>query len=487
MIQPRPPIVTILGHVDHGKTSLLDYIRKSRLAEREHGGITQRIGAYEINTGFTDYPTRNITFIDTPGHEAFSQLRSRGATIADIAILVVDACDSLMPQTIESIYHIKNANIPFVIAYNKIDLPQANPEKVANDLLKHDVQVEQKGGTVIALPISAKEGKGIDDLLESVLLVSAEHNLTYDPAGPAEAYVLETKKDKRGTVASIVIKNGMLQIGDTIYAGEKHAKIKNMINDLGLSVKKIKPSLPVELLGFTELPDVGSMITTAPQKETPQKETPQEDNTAEKSDTHPLPQPKKQETKKLSLIIKAESQGSLEAIIQSLSKNENIHIILNAVGDINKSDVFLAKAAKAIIVGFSVGAGQEVKELTKQEKVIIKSYDIIYELLEELEEVTELMREKEQQEKHIKGEAKVLATFLIEGGQIFGMKVTKGKVTIGDQVELYKDENLIGKSKLVSLRHRAKPMREIKKDMEGGMVFSPPLDIKIGDVIKFIL
>lgn len=484
MSQPRPPIVTILGHVDHGKTSLLDYIRKSRIAEREHGGITQRIGAYEIDTGLKDYPTSKITFIDTPGHEAFSQLRSRGATIADVAILVIDAKDSLMPQTVESIYHIKNAGIPFVIALNKMDIAGANPQKVANDLLKHEVIVEEKGGKTIALPISAKNGDGIEELLESILLVSSDSQLTYNPKASAEAYVIETKKDKRGIVASVVVKNGGLRIGETIYAGEQKAKIKNMINDLGKPVKEVVPSMPFELLGFQELPEVGTYITATPVQSEKIEQKAAHKTFSEQS--HPLLQTQKQ-SQELSLVVKADSQGSLDAIIHSLGKNENITIILSAIGDVNRSDVFLAKAAKAVIVGFSVGTPQDARDLAKQEKVIIKNYSIIYELIEELEEVSELMKEKEQQEKSIKGEAKVLATFLIEGEKIFGLKVTKGKVNIGDTVELYKDGELIGKTKLVSLRHRAKPVQEVKKDTEAGMIFGPPLDMKTGDVVKFIL
>jgi translation initiation factor IF-2 len=461
----------------------LDYIRKSKVADREHGGITQRIGAYEIDTGLQDYPTSKITFIDTPGHEAFSKLRSRGATVADIAILIIDAKDSLMPQTIESIYHIKNANLPFIVAYNKIDLPGADTQKVANDLLKHEVIVEEKGGNVLALPISAKSGQGIDDLLESVLLISADLSLKYDPEASSLAYVIETKIDKRGTVASMVIKNGKMSIGDTVYSGEEKAKIKNMSNDLGQSIKEVFPSTPFELLGFNELPEVGSEVIER------FTETKMEDEKSTRRSFNSLDpfQAVEKKSKKLSLIIKSDSQGSLEAINQSLEKNENIEIILSSVGAINRSDIFLAKSSKSIIVGFSVGVPKEVKELAKQEKVIIKTYNIIYELIEELEEVTELMQEKEQQEKSMKGEAKIMATFIIEGEKIFGVKITKGKANNGDNVELYKNGNLIGKSKLVSLKHRAKPVQEVKKDMEAGMIFSPPLDIKVGDVIKFIL
>lgn len=482
-MQPRSPVVAILGHVDHGKTSLLDYIRKSHLADKEHGGITQRIGAYEIATGVKDYATDKITFIDTPGHEAFSQLRARGANVADIAILIIDAKDSLMPQTIESIAHIKQAKIPFVVALNKVDLPDARPAKVLNDLLKYEVLTESKGGTVPALEISAKTGKGVPELLETLLFITSDLKLEYDPKATPQAYIIETKRDKRGVVVSAVIKEGTLKAGDTVYSDEFKCKVRALVNDLGKQVKEVTPSTPFELLGFTELPAVGTMITTT------QAEAAVIDNNANvpgKIDINTL-YDKPVEQKKLALIIKADSQGSLDAILYTLAKNTNIEIILSAVGDIHRSDIFLAKTTKAIVIGFSVGSDNEVRELAKQEKVIIKSYNIIYELIEELTEVSQIIKEKEEKEKSLKGEAKILATFIIEGEKIFGVKITKGKVNDGDPVEAYRGANLIGKSKLVSLKNRAKTVNEAKKDTEAGMVFSPELDIKVGDVIKFVL
>lgn len=479
----RPPIVTILGHVDHGKTSLLDFIRKSRVAAKEHGGITQRIGAYEIQTGIKGYENDRITFIDTPGHEAFSQIRSRGATVADIAILVVDAKDSIMPQTIESIYHIKSAKIPLIVAMNKIDLPDANPEKVKRDLLKHEVITEDKGGDVLALPISAKEGKGIQELLESILLISADMKLTYEPANPVHAYIIETKKDQRGVVVSAIIKDGTMKVGDTVYAGNQEVKVRAMMDDLGKGLKEVQPSTPFELLGFSEMPEVGTLITSD-QKELAEKEAVKGQKTIDMESFLAGEQP---QGKKLSLIVKADSQGSLEAIVQALSKNENVELNLTAVGGVYRSDIFLAKTTKSIVIGFAVSIDNEVKELAKQEKVIIKTYTIIYELLEELQEVSDLIREKEAREKDKKAEAKVLASFIIEGQTVFGCKVTKGKVNIGDNVELYRNDQLIDKTRLVSLRIRAKTVQEVKKDQECGMQFSPELDIKVGDVVKFIL
>ncbi len=479
---PRSPIVTILGHVDHGKTTLLDYIRKSRLAAKEHGGITQQIGAYEITTGIKGYKTDKITFIDTPGHEAFSFLRARGANVADLAILIIDAKDSVMPQTVESIYHIKTAKIPYIVALNKSDLPDAKPEKVKNDLLKQEVMVEGKGGNVPALPISAKTGQGIQELLEMILLMASDLNMTYDPEADPAAYIIETKKDRRGVTTSAVIKNGQLKVGDDIFAGSQKARIRSMINDLGQTVSAVFPSTPFELIGFQELPDVGTLITNKPQITTSEAKNqviPQKIDMAAFLTT-------KTEEKKLSLVIKADSQGSLEAINNTLTKNNKVKVVLKAVGDVNKSDVFLAKTTGSVIVGFAVNITPEVRELAKQEKVIIKTYNIIYELLEELTEVTELMQEKEEKEKHLKGEAKILANFIIEGEKIYGVKVTKGKISLGDELELYRQNKQFGKSKLVSLRIRAKTVNEVKKDQEAGIILGSTLDMQIGDVVKSI-
>jgi translation initiation factor IF-2 len=483
----RSPVVAILGHVDHGKTTLLDYLRQSRLTAKEHGGITQKIGAYEISAEFKGYKNNKITFIDTPGHEAFTKLRSRGANVADIALLLIDAKDSLMPQTIESIFHIKSANIPFMVVINKIDLPQANPEKVKNDLLKHEVIVEDKGGKIPVVNISAKTGKGVNELLESILLIAEDLNLEYKVTNPPQAIIIETKKDKRGIVVSAIIKDGCLRVQDTVYIGNQKIKIRSLINDLGQTVKAVFPSTPCEILGCSELPEVGSILSSfAPNNPPPV--------TTESSSPASLPQfdlnrllQSQNEEKKLNLILKCDTQGSLEAIDSVLKKITNLNLILKAIGGIYRSDIFLAKNTQAIVVGFNVNVDNKVKELAKQEKVIVKTYPIIYELLEELQEVTLLLQEKEKQEKNLKGEAKILAVFTIEGEKVFGVKIIKGKINLTDNLEVYRDNVLIGKTKLVSLKIRAKTVNEVKKDQEAGMIFSPPLDIRIGDVVKSIL
>ena len=484
----RPPIVAILGHVDHGKTTLLDFIRKSNITDREFGGITQKIGAYEITTEFKDYKTNKITFIDTPGHEAFTKLRARGANVADIALLLIDGKDSVMPQTAESISHIKAANIPYIVVINKIDLPETNPEKVKNDLLKYEVLTEGKGGNIPVALVSAKNGKGINELLETILFIASDLKLTYDEKNPVQAYIIETKKDRRGIIASVIIKDGTIKIADTVYVNDQKIKVKSLINDLGKSVSQVLPSNPFELLGFNDMPEVGGMIKT-------QSSISNNDQTIVNDQ-----QPNVQKVltledvlkvpiieKKLPAIIKADSQGSVEAIKNSLKDNTNLNIVLLAVGEINKSDIFLAKATKSIIIGFTVKTSHEAESLAKQEKVIIKSYQIIYELLDELNEVANLIKEKEEKEKNLKGEAQVLANFIIEGEKIFGVNVTKGKINLGDTIEVFRKNKPIGKTKLVSLKIRAKTVNEVKKGQEAGMIFGPPLDFLVGDVIKSIL
>jgi len=481
-MKPRPPIVTILGHVDHGKTTLLDYIRKSNLTKKEIGGITQRIGAYEIDTQIKGYPNSKITFIDTPGHEAFAKLRSRGANIADMALLLIDGKDGIMEQTIESIYHIKNADIPFIVVINKIDLPESNPEKIKNELIKYEVLVEEKGGKIPCLSISAKTGKGIGDLLETILLLASEKNLNFNPKAEPKVYIIETKKDKAGILVSAIIKDGQLKVGDIFYEEDKIRKIKAMFNDLGQPINETFPSTPFIFLGFEKLPEVGTLLPF-----TPQSVAKKENNENQKKifDLQTILQPKQQE-KKLSLILKADSYGSLEAVSNALSKIENCEIVLKGIGDVNRSDIFLAKTVKGVVVGFSVNIPSEIAMLAKQEKIIIKSYQIIYDLLEELKEVSLLLQEKEQKEKSVKGEAKILARFIIEGEKIYGVLVTKGKINLGDFLEVYRGENFFGKTKLVSLKIRAKKVEEVKKNQEAGMIFSPPLDITIGDVVKSI-
>jgi translation initiation factor IF-2 len=482
-MQNRPPIVVIVGHVDHGKTTLLDYIRKSALTVREIGGITQKIGAYEIDTKIAGYDTSKITFIDTPGHEAFTKIRSRGVTLGDIAILIIDSKDSIMPQTIESINIIKESKIPFIVALNKADLPDAKPDKVKNDLLKFNIQTEDKGGNTMALPISGKTGMGVPELLEAILLLAHTSKLTTDVNASAEASVIETKKDKRGIIASCIITNGTLNVGDTVYSGLLKIKIRSLINDKGEQVKSVTPCTPFELLGFESQPEVGTTITAIPQIQEEVKEVVAAQKVFSVQDIFADVQ---ESTKKLSLIIKADSQGSLEAILAALEKQDLIEVQSFDIGEVNKQDIFMAKTTKSIVIGFSTKVSKEAQETAKDEKVVIKTYDIIYEMLEELEEVSFLMQEKENAVKNLKGEAKVLATFKIDGETAYGLKINKGKVSGNDMVEVFRDDRLIGKTKVSSLRIRSKVVTEVKKGDECGMLFYPALDITIGDIVKCI-
>lgn len=478
-LKPRSPVVVVLGHVDHGKTSLLDYIRKSNKAEKEVGGITQSIGAYEVALKVKGYENSKITFIDTPGHEAFTKLRLRGADVADIAILIVDAVDSVMPQTRESIFHIKNANIPYLVAINKIDLPGANVDRVKKDLLKEEVLTEGMGGDIPCVAISAKKGEGINELLETILMIASLNEYTYSVDNPLKAYTIESKIDKSGPTVSVIIKDGILRVGEDIFCGENGARIRALISDSGERLKEVIPSTPFQVLGFRDLPEVGVPIT----KDKQLKEIAVHDTKNIKqvsSDAFFAPQG----NKKLKIVLKADSQGSLEALLFSLAKNENIEMILSGVGEINKSDIYLANISKAIIIGFSINVDRSTQELADQEKVVIKSYSLIYDLIDELFEVSELLAEKENKEKSAKGEAKIVAKFMIEREVIAGIKVLKGKINLGDSVEIYRNDKLAVSTKVVSLRQRAKNVTEVKKSEEGGIMFYPLFDFVTGDVIK---
>lgn len=475
--QHRAPVVVVLGHVDHGKTTLLDYIRKSRIASKEAGQITQGIGGYEAKLDIKGHSTDTITFIDTPGHEAFTKLRVRGASIADIAILIVDATASVKPQTIESISHILEAKIPFIVALNKMDMQSANPEKVKSDLAKHSVFTEGYGGDVPVVGISAMKGTGIPDLLESLLLMSTDAKLMYDADADIEAYVVETHQQKAGISVSCIIKNGSLRVGETIYAGDKEAKVKALINDLGARVQEVKPSMPFAILGFKEAPEVGSKLVRTQEA-------------VEKVVVAPVAiDPfseffKKDADQKLNLILRAESQGSLEAIIPNLQKNDNIKVILSTVGEVTESDVFLAKVSGSIIIGFATQVSKQVELLARTEKVVIKTYNIIYSLLEDLQEVSELLKEKDERARTFKGEAKVKALFSIEGSKIVGVKVTKGKIDLHDRLELYRNNSMKDEALVVSIKQRAQTVTTLKKNDEGGLIIDPDLDVKEGDVVK---
>ena len=476
--QPRSPVVVVLGHVDHGKTTLLDYIRKSNVAAKEEGSITQKVGAYEVETDLSGYPVSKITFIDTPGHEAFTKIRSRGATVADIAILLIDGVESVKPQTIESIEIIKKTKLPFIVAVNKIDLPNFNLDKVKKDLLRYEILTEGFGGTTPAVGISAKTGDNVKDLLEAILFISAEQKFSYELEGQLEAYVIEINKTKAGIAISCIIKNSYVTVSQTVFCEGKEAKIRSLMNDSGDRVNKVVPSNPFVLLGFNVTPSVGSKLTVYEDQST----------SPEVSEKKPLSTAdffkEKQEKRKLKMVIKADNHGSVEAIVDSLNLNESVQIEKAEIGEITKSDILFAKVTGAIIINFNQGIPKDVVEIAKDEKVLIKTYSLIYKLLEEIDEVLSLYQEKDEKQSRFKGQARIIANFLIENQNIAGISIQTGKLAIGDEIELYRGDSVIGMAHIESLKQKTKQIRELKKNEEGGMLTSPNLDFKVGDMIK---
>jgi translation initiation factor IF-2 len=459
----RPPIVAVLGHVDHGKTTLLDKIRKTRVAQKEAGGITQSIGAYQV-----DFKGKRITFIDTPGHAAFSKMRARGAQVTDLVVLVVAANDGVMPQTIESLQHIKEAKVPFLVAINKIDLSGADLEKVKKQLADNGIKIEGHGGKVVAVSVSAKTGKGVEELMEMILLSAEMENIKADPQSELEAVVIESKKDKRGSVATVIIRNGTLKVGDKIAVEKVSAKVRGLIDERGKPVKEAEPGKPVEVLGFKQVPPIGAKVTRIEELlETPLAH-------------RPKPEKVKAEEKKLKLILKADSAGSLEAVKGSLS--DEVLVIHSGVGGITESDVFLAKTTQAEIIGYQVKVSSSIQKRGEDEGVIVKTYNIIYELLDYLEERVLEILEPSLDEKAI-GKAKVVAQFERGEEKIAGCQVLEGKIRKRDKIRLQRDDKLIGEAKIASMKHEREKIREAKRGTEFGAIFSPPLDFKVGDMI----
>jgi translation initiation factor IF-2 len=465
----RPPIVAVLGHVDHGKTTLLDKIRKTRVAQKEAGGITQSIGAYQIRVKEQESgKTKTITFIDTPGHAAFSKMRARGAQVTDLVVLVVAANDGVMPQTIESIEHIRQAKVPFLVAINKIDLGGADPEKVKKQLADNGVKVEGHGGEIVAVPVSAKTGEGLEELMEMILLLAEMEDIKADPKGELEAVVIESKKDKRGSVGTVIVRNGTLKVGDKIAVEKVSAKVRGLIDENGKPIKEAEPGKPVEVLGFSQVPPVGAMVT----------------KTETLLATLPSPQTKpekiKTEEEKLKLILKADSLGSLEAVKGSLG--DKVLVIHSGVGEISESDVFLAKTTQAEIIGYQVKVTPSIQKLGEDEGVIIKTYNIIYELLDYLEErITEFFKPSSDEE--AVGRAKIIAQFERGEERIAGCQVLEGKIRKRDQIQLQREDELIGEAKITSMKHQKEKIREAKQGTEFGAIFSPPLDFRLGDMI----
>jgi translation initiation factor IF-2 len=462
--QTRPPIVAILGHVDHGKTTLLDYIRTTKVAAREAGGITQSIGAYQaVLQGKT------LTFIDTPGHAAFSQMRSRGASVADVVVLVVAADDSVQPQTIESIKHIKAAGVPYVVAINKVDKADANVEVVKAELTQHEVFVEGYGGNTPFVLISGKTGAGVDTLLETILLLSELEELPYEPGGVLSAPVIEAKLDsQKGALVSVIVKSGTLHVGDEIQTDSAGAKVRALFSDTGASIKSATPAMPVQILGFRTLPAVGEVITTGTHIET----TVSPEN---------IPAPVIDPTlKRLSLIVKADTLGSLEAIKASFTAD--VYLVGASTGDITESDVLLASTTGAIILGFNVKASSSVQKLGETEGVVLKTYKIIYELLEYVEKKVLKLMEPTIDEDEL-GKGIVIKIFEINSDLIAGCKIESGRFETGDTVHLNKADGTVKDARIKSMRIAHDEVRKVPAGAECGVFLFPNLDVQPKDVI----
>ncbi len=462
-MENRPPIVVVMGHVDHGKTTLLDYIRKTNLAAREAGQITQHIGAYQAALG-----NKKITFIDTPGHEAFEKMRSRGARVADLAVLVVAADDGVMPQTKEAIRHIKEAKIPLIVAVNKTDLPGLNLEKIKKQLVKEDVLLEGYGGDVVSLPVSAKTGKGVKELLEMISLVAEMEKITGDAHGALEAVVIESELDRnRGPVASVLVKNGTIRQGDNIFVENIKGKVRAMINDKGERLKEALPGTPVAILGLEKVPAVGAVLTNVG---TTKEEAAAGSAGPTKALTGDL----------LKIILKADVAGTLEAIIASLPQ-EKLQIINSGMGDIGEADILLAKTTGAIVIGFNVRLSASAAKLAETENVKVKTYQIIYELLKELKDVMEVLGKPPEEESL--GKAEIIAEFPTEKNKIAGCKVIEGRLALGDKVKILHLEKELGRAMIKSLRKQKEAVPKAELGQECGIILEPQLDFNIGDIV----
>ena len=490
---PRPPVIVVMGHVDHGKTSLLDTIRKTNVIEGEAGGITQAIGAYQVEVN-----GRQITFLDTPGHEAFTAMRARGAQITDIAILVVAANDGVMPQTIEAINHAKSAGIPIIVAINKIDLPDANVERVKEELMRYDLVPEEWGGDTIFVPISAKNGTNIDQLLEMVLLEADMLELKANPDKQAKGTVIEARLDKtRGAIATMLVQRGTLDVGDTIVVGSSIGRIRAMKDARGKKVKAAGPSTPVEIMGLTEVPEAGDTFYEVKNEKVAKHLIEKRKRQAREKAINQAPkvtldnlfsQMEEGNLKVLNLIVKADVQGSVEAVTQSLEKLQNeevrVKVIHSAVGGVNQSDVTLAKVSNAIIIAFNVRPDHLAKDMAEKDGVEIKQYSVIYQAIEDVELAMKGMLEPKYEEKVI-GNAEVRQTFRISNvGTIAGCYVLSGKVERNAGVRVIRDNVVIHDGHLATLKRFKDDVKEVGKGFECGMQIENYNDIKEGDIIE---
>ncbi len=485
----RPPVVTVMGHVDHGKTTVLDRIRSSDVAAAEHGGITQHIGAYQVTKD-----GQRITFIDTPGHEAFTAMRARGAQVTDLAILVVAADDGVMPQTLEAIDHARAANVPVVVAVNKIDKPESDPTRVRTELSEHGLQPQEWGGDTLFIDLSAKTGEGLDDLLTGVVLVSDDLALKATPTGPARGIVLEAHLDKgRGPVATVLVQNGELRVGDAVVAGGAWGKVRAMVDEWGDTIDQADPARPVMVLGWNSVPEGGDEVRVVADERRARQMANERDaarRAAASVTSRAIVQTLDQmlaEKQQLDLIVKADVRGSLEAVTSELGKLDiggaSVNVIRSAVGAIVESDVVLAKASGAVVVGFNVRPDAKAREAAERDGVDIRTYRIIYELIEEIERALKGMLAPVFRETML-GEAAVRETFKIPRATVAGCMVTSGLVRRNAQARLVRDGTVVYEGKIASLYHIREERREIAQGTECGMTLENFNDVKVGDVIE---
>ena len=487
----RPSVVTIMGHVDHGKTSLLDYIRKTNVVSSEAGGITQAIGAYQIT-----YHDQKITFIDTPGHEAFTEMRARGASVTDIVIIIVAADDGVMPQTKEAIDHAKAAKVPIIVAINKIDKPNANADKVLTELAEYGLTPEEWGGDTLVARISAKTGEGVEELLDTILLVAEMKELKANPKRYASGVVLESRLDKQvGSIASLLIQNGTLRLGDPVVVGTAYGKIRSLKNDQGQNIVEAGPSTPVEITGLNELPAAGDKFMAFETEKQAREVSNHRKIRAKEADTNrsgmsleDLFGAIQDGTKEINIVLKADVKGSEEAVKHSLEKIKvediKINVIRSGVGTITESDVVLAKASHAIIIGFNVKPSNKTMEMAKEDSVEIRLYNIIYKVVEDMEAAMKGMLEPVYEEKTT-GEGEIRQIFKFSKvGNIAGSHVTSGVIKNNSEVRIIRDGIVIYTGRIRSIQHEKDQVKEVKKDMDCGITFENFQDIKVGDLFE---
>jgi len=492
----RPPVVTIMGHVDHGKTSLLDAIRSTNVAGGEAGGITQHIGAYQVVA-----PSgAKITFIDTPGHAAFTQMRARGAKVTDIVVLVVAADDGVMPQTIEAINHAKAAKVPMIVAINKIDKPDAKAERVRAELLQYSVQVESMGGDTLEVEVSATKRINLDKLLDAIALQSEVLDLKSNPDREAEGTVIEAKLDKgRGPVATVLVQRGTLKTGDIVVAGSEYGRVRALLSDLGAPIASAGPSVPVEILGFNGAPEAGDRVAVVPNEArareiTEYRQRQKRDRVAVRAGTargslsDMMSQLKTTGRKDFTLLVKGDVQGSVEAIINSLEKagNEEVaaRVIHSGVGGINESDVTLAEASGAVVIGFNVRANKEARDAAERAGIEIRYYNIIYDLVDDIKKAMSGLLAPTLREERL-GEARILQVFAVSKvGKVAGCLVQDGRVERGANVRLIRDNVVIHEGKLSTLKRFKDEVKEVQSGQECGMAFENYQDMREGDIIE---